>query len=829
MSFEPILLNGPSSWSSDGPAQDQPHSLALQAQVMREQLLAKMALQIRRSLNPSEILQATVVEIRRFLAAERVIIHRFEPDWSGVVVTESVSEHLPSILGRRIDDHCFAKDWAKYYLNGRVQAIADIYDGHLSPCHVDLLASLDIRANLVVPIVQEAQDTIAHSWCLQSRRDRTIPKKLWGLLSIQQSSAPRQWQAAEIDLVEKLAVQLAIALQQAELYTAAQTELIKRQRAEAEVLRMNIQLEKRVTQRTAQLQAVNQELKREITERRRLEQALFHEKELAQITLASIGDAVITTDVLGRVEYLNPVAEQILGWATKEIIGQPFADIFHIVHEVTRTPVVNPIDQVLENQQVVYLADHTILIARDGTEYGITDSAAPIRDRNGQLMGAVLVFHDVTKSRQLAKELSWQASHDALTGLVNRRAFEQRVNDAVDSIKNGEHHALCYLDLDQFKVINDTCGHAAGDQLLVQLTALLQQRVRTNDTLARLGGDEFGLFLEGCSLEQATKLAESLREKVRTFQFTWQDQTFSVGVSIGVVGIDSDSYDLATVLSMADSACYAAKSEGRNCVHVCHIHDQKVALQRGERQWVARLHRAIEEGRFCLYRQEILSLDQSSQRTHCEILLRLFDAHGNIIAPMNFLPAAERYDLMPAIDRWVVKHFCSQYQKLVKGNRHPQKKALYNINLSGASINQDDFLSFLKSQLERYRVPPQQICFEITETTAIANLNQAAQFIKDLKKLGCQFALDDFGSGMSSLAYLKNLPVDYLKIDGSFIKQLVSNKADFAIVECFNHLSHQLGIQTIAECVEDEQTLEKLRTTGVDFAQGYCIARPHLL
>jgi diguanylate cyclase (GGDEF)-like protein/PAS domain S-box-containing protein len=826
LSYPPFCNN-----ESESQTLDSHFSLALQAQVEREKLLAKMALRIRRSLNPSEILQATVVEIRQLLEAERVIVHRFEPDWSGVVVTESVSEHLPSVLGRRIEDHCFAKDWAEHYLNGRVQAIADIYDQSLSPCHVDLLASLDIRANLVVPIVQEAPEALSFvGWRTKSREEKIAPKKLWGLLSVQQSSAPRQWQIEEIDIVEKLAVQLAIALQQAELYTAAQAELIKRQRAEAEVLRVNIQLEKRINQRTAQLEAVNQELQIEITERRQLEQELFQEKELAQVTLESIGDAVITTDALGAVEYLNPVAEQLLGWAAKDLIGQPFTDIFHIIHEVTREPVANPVDQVLQHQQVAYLADHTLLISRDGTEYGITDSAAPIRNRQGQFIGAVIVFHDVTKSRQLAKELSWQASHDALTGLANRRAFEQQVSNVMLSLTDErEHHALCYLDLDQFKIVNDTCGHAAGDQLLQELTALLQQRVRANDTLARLGGDEFGLLLEGCSLDQAARLAESLRAMVKAFQFTWQDQTFSVGVSIGVVGIDIHSSDLATVLSTADAACYTAKSKGRNCIHVCRTNDLALALQRGERQLVARLYQALEENRFCLFRQEILSLNEHSPLGHCEILLRLFDAYGDLVLPMDFLPAAERYDLMPAIDRWVVQNFCAQYQQLAQADLAAGKRVLYNINLSGASINQNDFCHFLKTQFDQYQIPSQQICFEITETTAIANLHQAAQFIEELKQLGCQFALDDFGSGMSSLTYLKNLPVDYLKIDGSFVRQLADNDADVAIVKCFNHLSHELGIQTIAECVEDKPTLDKLKSMGVDLAQGYYIAEPQRL
>ena len=805
-------------------------SLRLQEQMSRAQLLATMALQMRRSLNPVKILRTTVLEVRRLLEAERVIIYRFEPDGSGVVVMESVSEHLPSILGRRIQDHCFAQDWADPYMNGRVQVTADIYAEELSPCHIDLLSSLNIRANLVVPIVQEAQDTLCFKGWGVSYRGKNPSKHLWGLISVQQSSAPRQWQPAEIDMVEQLAVHVAIALQQAEFYNAAKAELIKRQRAESEVLRINAQLEERVRERTLQLEVANQKLKREIAERQQLEQDLLHEKELAQITLASIGDGVITTDAQGQIQYLNPVAEKLLGWSIAQVRGQAITDILHIVHEETREPVANPVIQVLESGQVVYLADHSVLIAQDGSEYGIDDSAAPICDRHGQLIGVVLVFHDVSKSRMLARELSWQASHDTLTGLANRRVFKQEVTDAIASAAQGEQqHALCYLDLDQFKVVNDTCGHTAGDELLRQLTAVMQQRVRSSDTLARLGGDEFGLLLQGCSLDQAERLAESLRAKIQSFQFSWQGKTFSVGVSIGVVGIDRNSHDLATVLSAADAACYVAKSKGRNCIYVCQVNDVQICQQRGERQWVARLNQALEKGLFCLYSQEILPLKSNSQRSHCEILLRMIDDSKNIIPPMEFLPAAERYDLMPAIDRWVIHAFCTQYQQMTRNSQTLDEQRLYNINLSGASLNQGNFLSFFKAQLADYQVPPQHICIEITETTAIANLYQAAQLMQELKQLGCHFALDDFGSGMSSLAYLKNLPVDYLKIDGSFIKQLINDSTDFAIVECFNRLSHELGIQTIAECVEDAITLDKLRVIGIDFAQGYVISKPHLL
>ncbi|PZD71722.1 Cyclic di-GMP phosphodiesterase PdeB [Acaryochloris thomasi RCC1774] len=810
--------------------QEQNFSLELQIQAEREQLLAAMALRIRQSLNPSDILEATVSEVRRFLEVERAIVYRFNADWSGVVVAESASEHLPSLRGRRIQDHCFAQDWTSRYINGRVQATPDIHTAEdLSPCHIALLTSLNVRANLVVPIILETQESgssLDRAFRIEQQTEPT--KRLWGLLSVQQASTPHQWQIAEIDIVEKLAVQVAIALQQAKLYTDAQAEIIRRQQAEAKVLRIKARLEEQVYQQTAQLEATNRELKREIVEREQLEADLFREKELAQITLESIGDAVITTDLTGNVQYLNPVAEKLLGWSKAEIKGQAFTDIFQIVHEQTRQPVINPVEQVLKENKICYLADHTVLISRDGTEYGIDDSAAPIRDRNGQLIGAVVVFHDATQSRQLTQKLSWQASHDPLTGLVNRRAFKQRVTHLLATQANQEH-ALFYLDLDQFKVVNDTCGHSAGDQLLRQITRVMQQRVRSTDTLARLGGDEFGLLLEGCSLKQATALAESLRAMIEAFRFNWEDKTFNVGVSIGVVGIDHNNQNLATILSAADAACYMAKSKGRNRVHVCQRHDVELAEQRGQMQWVSRLHQALEQNHFRLYAQEIVPLHHSSLAHHCEILLRLSDVQGDVITPVAFLPAAERYDLMPAIDRWVVHNFCVQYQQMAQKRTSSASPALYNINLSGASIKNDSFLSFIKAQLLRYQVPPEQICFEITETIAISNLKQAVEFMQDLKQFGCRFALDDFGSGMSSLTYLKTLPVDYLKIDGSFVKKLASNQTDVAIVECFNHLSHRLGIQTIAECVEDQQTIKQLKLIGIDFAQGYSIVKPHLL
>ncbi|MEG4068286.1 EAL domain-containing protein [Microcoleus sp. Pol11C2] len=573
------------------------------------------------------------------------------------------------------------------------------------------------------------------------------------------------------------------------------------------------------------LQKQNLRLLIEIEERQRLEESLFAEKELAQVTLQSIGDAVITTDAQGRVKYFNPIAERLTGWKTQEVQGVPFSTVFLIVDQVTREPVENPINKALLEQRIVTLANNTILIADDGTEYPIADSAAPIRDRQGQIIGAVIVFHDVTESRYLTHKLSWEASHDALTGLINRRRFEQQLVEAIASVKDSnEQHALCYLDLDQFKVVNDTVGHIAGDELLRQITALIQQGVRAHDMLARLGGDEFGILLTQCSLSQATQIAENLKDLVHQFRFIWNGKTFIIGVSIGVVAIDKSSQDLRELLGAADAACYAAKARGRNCVHIYSLDDSELIKQRGERQLISNISRALETNRFSLYYQKIVSITSKPLVEHYEILLRMLDENGKIVSPNEFIPAAERYGLITEIDCWVIKTFFSNYHKLP--DKDVISQGLYTINLSGSSISNNQFLRFLIEQFSRYQVPPQSIGFEITETAAIANFEQARYFMSELKKIGCCFALDDFGSGLSSFAYLINLPVDYLKIDGAFVKNISHNLISQALVEGFNRIAHAMNLETIAEFVEDEAILKKLREIGVDYAQGYGIARP---
>jgi diguanylate cyclase (GGDEF)-like protein/PAS domain S-box-containing protein len=598
----------------------------------------------------------------------------------------------------------------------------------------------------------------------------------------------------------------------------------------------------------------------DITERKQIEQELFREKELAQFTLQSIGDAVITTDACCRVQYLNPVAEALTGWSQAEAKGQVLSSLFQIVDEETRLPLPNPVEQALHNHEIIRLTTPTLLIARDGREIAIHDSAAPIRTQAGAVIGAVLVFRDISQTRKLTRQLSWQASHDALTGLVNRREFEQRLEQAVSYVKaqdlkaaklnklnKCDHlsdlsaqnfqdpcHILCYLDLDRFKIVNDTCGHAAGDELLRQVAELFEGQIRNGDTLARLGGDEFGILLHHCPLEKAIRIANRLREQVQSFRFAWEDRVFTIGVSIGLVTISAESQDITTVLSAADVACYTAKNRGRNRVQVYQTHDPDLTQRQNEMQWVRQLTQALEADQFCLYYQPIVSIAHPKQQgEHYEVLLRLRSQYGELIPPGAFVPIAERYNLMHLIDRWVIRTlFATQaehYRQAWKRCQQEDATYLYAINLSGASLNDDQFIDFLHEQFALHRVPPQVICFEITETVAIANLTKAAQLIGEFRSLGCRFALDDFGSGMSSFAYLKNLPVDCLKIDGGFIKQIVESSIDSVIVKAINQIGQAMGLQTIAEFVENDLILEKLRLIGVDYAQGYGISKPKLL
>jgi diguanylate cyclase (GGDEF)-like protein/PAS domain S-box-containing protein len=561
-----------------------------------------------------------------------------------------------------------------------------------------------------------------------------------------------------------------------------------------------------------------------VEDRRRRNEAealLFAEKERAQVTLASIGDAVVTTDVAGRVDFLNSVAEELTGWTIAEAMGVPLDQVFHIINEVSRAVIENPVEIVLRTGIVVGLANHTVLIRRDGAELNIEDSAAPIRDRHGEIIGVVLVFHDVTKAHEMAKQMGWAATHDSLTGLFNRAEFEHRLQSLIERTSVGKRHALLYIDLDQFKLVNDTCGHAAGDQMLCQIAAIMHRHMREADTLARLGGDEFGVLLENCPADKGRQIAETILEGLRGFRFVWSDKTFLVGASIGLVEVAGEDLNATHLLAAADTACYTAKDEGRNRVQVFNAADSETIRRSGEMNWVAHINRAFDEDRFRLHWQAIEPLQSGSKdERHGEILLRMVDEEGILVPPASFLPAAERYNLMPRVDRWVVQ------QSLRWLVDHPEETQCAAINLSGQSLGDEQLLDYVFEQLRHTGIESSRICFEITETAAIANLTKAIRFIGALRERGCRFSLDDFGSGLSSFGYLKNLPVDFLKIDGGFVRNITRNPIDKAMVVAINNIGHVMGLATIAEFVESDDIKTLLRAQGVDYGQGYGIARP---
>ncbi len=572
--------------------------------------------------------------------------------------------------------------------------------------------------------------------------------------------------------------------------------------------------------------AIERELReaRERSDRHRAEEALYQERERALITLHSIGDGVITTDAEGRVDYMNPVAENVTGWTYGEAQGYPLTEVLPLINEATRQPMKSPADISLSSGRVVNLTEQCVLINRNGQEFHIEDSAAPIFDRDNSIIGAVLVFHDITRERRMAHQMTWQATHDSLTGLANRNEFADRLAGLLAGMAGNSHneHALLYLDLDQFKVVNDTCGHAAGDELLKQLSRLLRAGVPANAALARLGGDEFGVLLESVNIDQAREVANKLLQLISEFTFQWEEQRFDVGVSIGMVPIQRETQNASFVLSAADVACYVAKDAGRNRVHVYEESDINLGERHSEMHWVSRIKLALEENRFILYRQAITPLQADETTAHHELLVRMRGEDGSIVPPGAFIPAAERYNLMNAVDRWVID---AAFRHLGEAQRKGDN-GIYSLNLSGNSLNDDELPEYIQQKIGEYQVETGQLCFEITETAAVFNLEKASHMIRSLKKLGCRFSLDDFGSGLSSFGYLKNLPVDFLKIDGSFVKDMNTDPMNRAIVEAINQVGHTLSIRTIAEFVENQEIADMLRDIGVDFAQGYHFSKP---
>ncbi|CAG2140148.1 putative diguanylate cyclase DgcE [Cupriavidus yeoncheonensis] len=565
----------------------------------------------------------------------------------------------------------------------------------------------------------------------------------------------------------------------------------------------------------------------DITEQRRLTEALFEEKERLHITLQSIGDAVICTDAAIRVTFMNPIAEQLTGWSMASASGLPLERVFRIVDEITGLPIPSPVEACLQTLTPAYLQEGAVLQSLTGERHDVQDSAAPVLTASGDVLGAVLVFQDITTARAMQRELAHSAMHDALTGLPNRTWFEKRLREACDAARTQGHRgALCFIDLDRFKIVNDTAGHGAGDILLRELGYLIRNHVRADDLLARLGGDEFGLLLKDCTVDQAEAIGQGVIDAIRSRRFPWDGRVYDVGASIGIAAIDQDVPPVGELMSRADVACYAAKAAGRSRVSVYRRDESDARRHHRELEVAAGIHSALEGNHFRLFAQEIRALQQrpgdSRGERHIEILVRMVDEDGEMIMPGAFIPAAERYDLMGHVDRWVIRNVLREY-----GARLCAVPGLsVSVNLSANSLGEPFLLPFLHTELEQSALPANRIRLEITETALINNMAAANRVVTEMRRAGCTVALDDFGSGLSSFAYLKQFPVDYLKIDGSFIRNLADNMVDREIVSSINDIGHRLGVRTVAEWVEDERTLNALRAIGVDYAQGYAIGRP---
>src|SRR6266480_3236099 len=546
---------------------------------------------------------------------------------------------------------------------------------------------------------------------------------------------------------------------------------------------------------------------RDLTEWRDVQESLFRQKEQAIVALASIADAVITTDLAGRITFLNPTAERLTGWRTTEALGQPADTVLTLISDATRQPMESIPARCLREARAVDLADGVLLLRRDGTEVPIGDSAAPLRDRHGTTIGVVLVFHDVTERRRAARKLSHEATHDALTGLVGRKEFEERLARVLAEAAAGvAEHVVCYLDLDRFKLVNDSCGHEAGDDLLRKIARLLGGRLRSRDTLARLGGDEFGVLLEYCSLTKAEEIAGKLQRAIEDFRYAWGERSFSLGA--------------------ADQACYAAKDAGGNRVQLARPEAAPGVQQQVETRRIMRLTRAVDEGKFQLFAQPIVPLGpEVPARPRCEILLRLPDERGGVETADAFLPQAERHRLMPAIDRWVVRQTAA-----VLGQVHLGQPELglptCSLHLSVSSLADADLIQAVREYLTQQRLPPEALCYEIAEAAALGNFAQLVRLMSEIRATGCGVGLDNFGNSLASFAHLKALSVDYVKIGGHYVRGVADDPVYGALVRAVNEIGRIMGITTIAEEVESETVLQKLRGLGVGYAQGHAVAPP---
>jgi diguanylate cyclase (GGDEF)-like protein/PAS domain S-box-containing protein len=550
---------------------------------------------------------------------------------------------------------------------------------------------------------------------------------------------------------------------------------------------------------------------------------------LGQTVLDSLSAGVITTDPAGRIDYANRAAEQLLGRPLADMAGRPFEEAAPLMEEADRRMLADPVRQCLTTGARITASRRAMVLSKqDGSERMVELTVAPLRSDRPEPQGCVVLLHDVTEARGIARQMSYQASHDALTGLVNRREFERRLQEAMENARHGgQHHVLCFLDLDRFKAVNDVSGHNAGDQLLRELSTLLRESVRDSDTVARIGGDEFALLLVGCPLEKATQIASNLARAIMEHRFVWKDRIFQVGVSSGLVEVSRESGTLEDVMGAADSACYVAKRSGAGSVHVYSARDEAAARQRGEIHWLQRLQNALRDGHFELHVQPILAAGpETADGPALEVFLRLAEEGGKLAFPGEFMDAAERYRLMSLLDRWVVQDALSA---VAAGRLSLPPGRSLAINVSGQTLGDAGFLEYVVDVLDRTGIHPDQLCFEVTESSVVANLDHARRFVAVLHGMGCSFALDDFGNGVGAFANLKTLGIDYLKIDGSFIRNLARDPVSQAMVSAMVKLSRTLNFRIIAEQVEDTTALEAARRMGIDFVQGYAIGRPEPL
>ena len=568
---------------------------------------------------------------------------------------------------------------------------------------------------------------------------------------------------------------------------------------------------------------------RDVSHRKNLEVSLSRSKRQAQYTLESISEGVITTDNQGHIDYMNRAAESMVGANRDDAVGHKTGELFSLIDDADRRSLGDPVERCLSIRRRVNMGRRALLVSKDGEhEHSVEISASPIQGPSNSISGTVVVFHDVGEIRGLTQQMSYQATHDALTGLINRREFERRLQEAMDSAHAEEAvHILCYMDLDRFKAVNDSCGHIAGDNMLREVSSLIKEQVRDSDFVGRLGGDEFGTLLMGCPIDKAQQIAADICHAVADYRFVWKDKIFNIGISVGLVQISHASGTLQDVVSAADSACYVAKQSGRGQVHVYSARDEAIARDRGDIQWLRQLQDALHEGRFELAVQPIIATGSGDNSGPAvEVLIRMPDERGHHSNSADFLRSAERYQLMPQIDRWVINATLAAInaQEIrLAGNRSCA------INISGQTLGDEGFLDFVVEALDRSGVMPANICFEVTESAISTNLQYAQRFIEVLHGIGCEFALDDFGSGLGSFSSLKHLPVDYLKIDGTYTHNLSSDLVNQEMVAAMIKLARTMQFKVVAEQVEEQEDFDWLRENGVDFVQGNFVDPPTAL